>query len=106
VGRKTANVVRGNAFDIPALAVDTHVFRVTQRLGLARSGDPDEIHDQLCAIIPEPMWTDATHLFITHGRRTCAARTPDCPRCVIAALCPWSGKVTAGTGKAPRPSRK
>jgi endonuclease-3 len=98
VGLKTANVVLGNAFGIPALAVDTHVFRVSQRLGLARADDPDEIHDQLCAIISRRQWTQATHLFIVHGRRTCYARRPDCPRCSVRVLCPWPGKTTDGGG--------
>ena len=93
VGRKTANVVLGNAFGIPAIAVDTHVFRVSQRLGLARAEDPEKIHDQLCEMIPRPRWTQATHLLITHGRRTCQARKPDCPRCPVRALCPWTGKI-------------
>jgi len=102
VGRKTANVVLGNAFDIPALAVDTHVFRVSQRLGLARATDPDEVHDQLCRVIPRRWWTRATHLLIIHGRRTCYARKPDCPRCVVNALCPWPEKTKAETTKAAR----
>ena len=93
VGRKTANVVLGNAFGVPALAVDTHVFRVSQRLGLARADDPDRVHDQLCEVIPRAQWTHATHLFITHGRRTCGARKPDCPGCPVEALCPFSGKT-------------
>ena len=98
VGRKTANVVLGNAFDTPALAVDTHVFRVSQRLGLARGEDADEIHDQLCAVLPRPRWTRATHLLIIHGRRTCHARQPACPACPVLALCPWPGKISAGRG--------
>lgn len=93
VGRKTANVVLGNAFGIPAIAVDTHVFRVSQRLGLARAEDAEKVHDQLCQVIPRPRWTQATHLLITHGRRTCQARKPDCPRCPISALCSWTGKI-------------
>jgi len=93
VGRKTANVVLGNAFGVPAIAVDTHVFRVSQRLGLARAEDPDEIHDQLCEIIARPRWTQATHLLIVHGRRTCGARAPACPRCRVSELCPWTGKT-------------
>jgi len=93
VGRKTANVVLGNAFGAPALAVDTHVFRVSQRLGLAKSEDADTVHDQLCEIIPRPQWTHATHLLIIHGRRTCGARKPDCPGCSVKALCPWPGKT-------------
>lgn len=99
VGRKTANVVLGNAFGVPALAVDTHVLRVTQRLGLARSEDPDKVHDQLCEIIPRGRWTHATHLLIVHGRRTCHARRPDCPRCAVAALCPWPGKTKPASRK-------
>lgn len=95
VGRKTANVVLGNAFGIPAIAVDTHVFRVSQRLGLARADDPEKIHDQLCQVLPRPEWTQATHLLITHGRRTCQARKPDCPRCAVRALCPWPSKTAA-----------
>ena len=93
VGRKTANVVLGNAFGIPALAVDTHVFRVSQRLGLARADDPEKIHDQLCEVIARPQWTRATHLLILHGRRTCGARAPACPRCSVSDSCPWTGKT-------------
>ena len=99
VGLKTANVVLGNAFGVPALAVDTHVFRVSQRLGLARADDPDKVHDQLCEVIPRPRWTHATHLLIVHGRRTCHARTPDCPRCPVERLCPWTGKTKATSRK-------
>ena len=98
VGRKTANVVLGNAFDIPALAVDTHVTRVSQRLGLTRAEDPEKIHDDLCALIPRPKWTQATHLLIIHGRRTCGARKPDCPRCAVRELCPWPGKTRPERG--------
>jgi endonuclease-3 len=93
VGRKTANVVLGNAFGVPAIAVDTHVFRVSQRLGLARGEDAEEIHDQLCRVIARPRWTEATYLLIIHGRRTCHARRPECPRCPVADLCPWTDKT-------------
>jgi endonuclease III len=93
VGLKTANVVLGNAFGEPALAVDTHVFRVSQRLALAKSDDPDQIHDQLTEILPRSIWTQATHLLITHGRRTCTARKPACPGCPVLRLCPWPGKT-------------
>jgi endonuclease-3 len=93
VGLKTANVVLGNAFGQPAIAVDTHVFRVSQRLGLARSDDPDAIHDQLVQVLPRAQWTQATHLLITHGRRTCTARKPACPVCPVRDLCPWPGKT-------------
>jgi endonuclease-3 len=95
VGRKTANVVLGNAFGIPALAVDTHVLRVSQRLGLARGEDPEKIHDQLCELLPRPSWTKASHLLILHGRRVCFARKPACPTCPVLGLCPWSGKTKA-----------
>jgi len=96
VGLKTANVVLGNAFGEPAIAVDTHVFRVSQRLGLARSDEPDEIHDQLCAVLPKAKWTWSTHFFQAHGRRTCFARKPLCPACPVRALCPWPGKTNPG----------
>jgi endonuclease-3 len=96
VGLKTANVVLGNAFGEPAIAVDTHVFRVSQRLGLARSQDPDEIHDQLSAVLPRATWTQTTHLFQAHGRRTCVARKPLCPVCPVRALCPWPEKTGGG----------
>ncbi|HEX2439937.1 MAG TPA: endonuclease III [Methylomirabilota bacterium] len=93
VGLKTANVVIGNAFGGDALAVDTHVFRVSQRLGLARSEDAKEIHDQLLTVLPRGGLTQATHLLIIHGRRTCLARKPLCPGCPVRALCPWPDKT-------------
>jgi endonuclease-3 len=93
VGLKTANVVLGNAFGQPAIAVDTHVFRVSQRLGLARAHDPDVIHDQLTEVLPRASWTQATHLLIFHGRKTCTARKPACPVCPVRLLCPWPGKT-------------
>jgi len=107
VGRKTANVVLGNAFGVPALAVDTHVFRVSQRLGLARGDDPEEIHDQLCKVLPRPRWTRASHLLILHGRRVCFARKPACPTCPVLRLCPWLRKTepapaTPASGASPR----
>lgn len=93
VGRKTANVVLGNAYGQPAIAVDTHVFRVSQRLGLAKSGDAEKVHDQLCQVIPGPKWTSFSHLLTTHGRRVCTARAPTCPTCPVRAHCPWPGKT-------------
>jgi endonuclease-3 len=96
IGLKTANVVLGNAFGRQALAVDTHVFRVTQRLGLARSEDPNELHDQLVQVLPRESLTRATHLLITHGRRTCVARTPKCAVCPVRSLCPWPHKTATG----------
>ena len=93
VGLKTANVILGNAFGEPAIAVDTHVFRVAQRLGLARSEDADEIHDQLVEVLPRREWTLITHLLTTHGRRTCSARKPACPVCPVRTLCRWPDKT-------------
>ncbi len=95
VGLKTANVVLGNAFGVDALAVDTHVFRVSQRLALARSDDATQIHDQLVQILPKGRLTQGTHLLIIHGRRTCVARKPACPACAVRALCPWPDKTRA-----------
>jgi endonuclease-3 len=99
VGLKTANVVLGNAFGEPAIAVDTHVFRVSQRLGLARSDDPNRIHDQLVEVLPRREWTLTTHLITTHGRRTCSARAPLCPACPVKAVCPWPGKTRVSSAK-------
>ena len=101
VGLKTANVVLGNAFGEPAIAVDTHVFRVSQRLGLARSEDPVEIHDQLAEVLPRKSWTRATHLFQAHGRRTCPACKPACPVCPVRVLCPWPDKEPGGSSHGP-----
>lgn len=88
VGRKTANVVLSNAFGIPALAVDTHVLRVSNRLGLATGTNPDSIEKQLMSLIPREKWSHAHHLLIWHGRRTCAARNPKCQACSLSSLCP------------------
>jgi endonuclease III len=93
VGLKTANVLLGNAFGEQAIAVDTHVFRVSQRLGLARSDDPDKIHDQMVDVLPKTELTLTTHLLQSHGRRCCAAKKPLCPACPVKALCPWPGKT-------------
>jgi endonuclease III len=93
VGLKTANVLLGNAFGEQAVAVDTHVFRVSQRLGLARSDDPDKIHDQLVDVLPKAELTLTTHLLQSHGRRCCAAKKPLCPVCPVKSLCPWPGKT-------------
>jgi endonuclease III len=93
VGLKTANVLLGNAFGEQAIAVDTHVFRVSQRLGLARSDDPDKIHDQLVDVLPKTELTLTTHLLQSHGRRCCAAKKPLCPACPVKTLCPWPGKT-------------
>jgi len=94
VWRKTANIVLGNAFGITeGIAVDTHVTRVANRLGLAASDKPDEIEQQLCRVVPKEAWTLVTHLLVFHGRRVCMARKPDCPRCPVRHLCPWPDKT-------------
>lgn len=92
VGRKTANVVLGNAFGINVgLVVDTHVARLSSRLGLTRETDPVKIESALMALVPLPDWTDFSHLLIWHGRRRCSARSPDCAGCEVALLCPSAG---------------
>ncbi|OEF96482.1 endonuclease III [Desulfuribacillus alkaliarsenatis] len=87
VGRKTANVVLSNAFGVPAIAVDTHVFRVSNRLGLAASDNVLETEQQLMTIIPKGRWSQAHHQLIFHGRRICYARKPNCSQCQLADLC-------------------
>ena len=87
VGRKTANVVLATAFHIPAIAVDTHVFRVSNRLGLCEAEDVLKTEMQLRQAIPMEDWCDAHHWLIFHGRRVCHARNPDCAHCSLAALC-------------------
>ncbi|MDD5218059.1 MAG: endonuclease III [Candidatus Omnitrophica bacterium] len=93
VGRKTANVVLGNAFGVPGLAVDTHMIRVNRRLGLTRHTDAVKIEQDLMALVPRKEWTEYSHLIISHGRNRCFARRPDCPGCEIQKLCPSAGKV-------------
>lgn len=93
VGRKTANIVLGNAFGKNALAVDTHVKRVAKRLGLTDSEDPDVVEEDLCGIIPEKRWTNTTHLFILHGRKTCKAKNPLCEVCPVSDYCDYYKKV-------------
>ena len=91
VGRKTANVVLSNAFGVAAMAVDTHVFRVARRMGLAAGKTPREVEDELCALIPEKDWARAHHWLIWHGRRVCSARNPDCEACQAGGICPRLG---------------
>jgi endonuclease-3 len=89
VGRKTANVVLGNAFGVDeGIVVDTHVRRVSGRLGLTENNDPVKIEQDLMQVVPEEDWTIFSHLLILHGRRTCKARKPDCPNCVLNDICP------------------
>ena len=88
VGRKTANVVLGNAFGINAgVVVDTHVARLSQRLGLTRQKSPEKIEQELMALVPQKQWTLFSHWLIWHGRRRCYARKPDCANCEIKKLC-------------------
>ena len=91
VGRKTANVVLYNAFGKNTFAVDTHVFRVTRRMGLTDANTPEKVERDMCKIIPEHLWGKAHHWFIWHGRRVCHARTPDCKNCVVNDICPKMG---------------
>jgi endonuclease-3 len=94
VGRKTANVVLGNAFGINVgVVVDTHVARLSQRLGLTSQKLPEKIEPELMALAPQKQWTLFSHWLIWHGRRRCAARKPDCESCEIKKLCPSAGKV-------------
>jgi len=92
VGRKTANVVLGAAFDLPAVVVDTHVARVSQRLGLTMHQSPLKIEIDLMALIPEKEWGDFCLRLIFLGRETCFARYPNCTACPLNSLCPWPGK--------------
>jgi endonuclease-3 len=95
VGRKTANVVLNVAFGEPTMAVDTHVFRVANRTGLADGKNPAEVEAQLMKITPEKYLHGAHHWLILHGRYVCLARKPECPRCVIADICLYQPKTLA-----------
>jgi endonuclease-3 len=88
VGRKTANVIRGHAFAIPGIAVDTHCRRLSRRLGLTRQQDPAKIEQDLARILAPPQWTGFSHRLIIHGRRVCHARKPNCAACALGELCP------------------
>jgi endonuclease-3 len=103
VGRKTANVVLGNAFGInEGIVVDTHVIRLSQRLGLTKHKDPEKIEQDLMKLVPKEYWAVWSHWLIWHGRRRCFARKPDCANCEVFRLCP-SGKVFLRTGLARKP---
>lgn len=88
VGRKTANVVLGNAFGKPAIACDTHVIRLSRRLGLSENSDAVKLEFDLAEIVPEKSWTMFSHILILHGRNVCKARKPDCKNCLISGYCP------------------
>ncbi len=112
VGRKTANVVLPNAFGVPGLAVDTHVARLSGRLGLSKESHPEKIERDLTSLFPERRWGFVSHALIWHGRRVCDARRPRCDECRLAALCPSAGEEpnaarrrrAAGSGARPRGS--
>lgn len=104
VGRKTANILRGNAWGIPGIGVDTHVARLSQRLGWTRQSDPDKIEADLRRQVPEAAQIRFCHLLQYHGRRVCHARKPSCPACAIAALCPYPDKTQPPAPTA-KPSR-
>ena len=93
VGRKTANVILGNAFGIPGLVVDTHVKRLSNRLGFTEQQDPVKIEAELCELFPRTWWTLSSHLLILHGRATCKARRPACAECAVRDLCPSADRV-------------
>jgi endonuclease-3 len=93
VGRKTANVILGNAFGIPGIVVDTHVHRVSQRIGLTKNDDPVKIEFDLMKIVPKEEWTHFSNLLVWHGRKICVARKPLCEQCPIRKLCSYGSKV-------------
>jgi endonuclease III len=95
VGRKTANVVLNTAFGEPTIAVDTHIFRVSNRTGLAPGKDVRAVEDKLLKVVPEEFKQDAHHWLILHGRYVCKARKPDCPQCIIRDLCRYPDKTVA-----------
>lgn len=99
VGRKTANVVLGNAFGAPGITVDTHVGRIARRLGWTSATDPVKVEFAIAALIPRPEWTPLSHRMIFHGRRVCFARRPACTSCGIATLCPSRGTGLPAAGE-------
>ncbi len=105
VGRKTANVILGNAFETPGITVDTHVGRLSRRLGLTKLTDPVKVEFALMEIVPQAEWTNFSHMVILHGRSVCAARKPLCERCTLAGFCPKVGVKKAPTKKKPKASK-
>jgi endonuclease-3 len=107
VGRKTANVVLGHAFDVnEGIAVDTHVLRVTNRLGLAKGDDPLKVEAQLMKLVPRELWTRTTDLLIFHGRKVCDARRPACGVCPLFADCAWESRQAWAAGVTPRATKR
>ena len=105
VGRKTANVVLGHALGVPGLPVDRHVLRVSNRIGIARSEDPEVVEQQLCAVMPPAEWTRTSDTLILHGRRICKPR-PLCDTCVVRDDCDYYRKVMRLIDKAVNPAKK
>jgi endonuclease III len=103
VGRKTANVILNTAFGQPTIAVDTHIFRVANRTGLAPGVDVRAVEDHLLKVVPDEYMHDAHHWLILHGRYVCVARNPKCPECVISDLCEYTEKTPATKASAPGP---
>ncbi len=93
VGRKTASVVAGNAFGIPAVAVDTHVIRLSNLLGFVDTTDAEKIEFRIKELLPQEDWIKSSHLLATHGRKICIARRPKCSDCIISSLCPSAFKL-------------
>ena len=93
IGRKTANVILGNAFGVPGITVDTHVGRLSRRLGLSNHSDPEKVERDLMALMPRKDWTMFSHRVIFHGRQVCFARKPNCAECIVQCLCPKTGVV-------------
>lgn len=91
VGRKTANVILGDSFDTPGITVDTHVGRLSRRMGLTAETDPEKVERDLMQLIPQPEWTRFSHRMIFHGRQVCDARKPICAECMLAKVCPKIG---------------
>jgi endonuclease-3 len=103
VGRKTANVVLGHAFGVESgIAVDTHVFRVSQRLGMARAETPEQIEEHLMALLPRARWSRTSDLLIFHGRKVCAARSPRCGGCPVFDLCAFDDRIAIASAGAKR----
>jgi len=98
VGRKTANVILGNAYGVPGIVVDTHVHRVSQRIGLTKHDDPVKIEFDLMEIVPKEEWTHFSNLLIWHGRRTCIAKKPLCEQCPIQKWCDYGSKLLKTEG--------
>jgi endonuclease-3 len=105
VGRKTANVVLGDAFQTPGITVDTHVGRLSRRLGLTRQHDPVKVERVLMRLVPQPEWTRFSHQLILHGRQVCHARTPNCDTCPLNELCPKVGVKVKPTVRGGRPRK-